>query len=135
MAKREQILLLRQGVKVWNRWRKLNPLAAPDLSFCILDGMDLLRVNLTRASLYCAHLEKSDLAGADLTEADLCGASLWRANLCGADLSRSLYLTQLQVNEAVGNRVTLLPPGLERPRQWGNTPARPRKRTRRPAVR
>ncbi len=127
MAKREQTLLIRRGVKVWNRWRKDNPLIAPDLSFCVLDGTNLMRADLSRASLYCTHLERAELAGANFAEADLCGASLTYANIRGADLSRSLYLTQTQINEAVGNRMTLLPAGLERPPHWGNTPPRPLK--------
>jgi hypothetical protein len=127
MAKREQTLLIRRGVKIWNRWRKDNPLINPDLSFCVLDGTNLMRADLSRASLYCAHLEGAELAGANFAEADLCGASLSHANIRGADFSGSLYLTQTQINEAVGNRATLLPPGLERPRHWGNTPPRPSK--------
>jgi hypothetical protein len=40
------------------------------------------------------------------------------ANLGAADLSRSLFVTQFQVNAARGDARTRLPPVLRRPEHW-----------------
>jgi uncharacterized protein YjbI with pentapeptide repeats len=93
----------------WNRWRKANPKARPNLSganfrSADLDGWDLSRAylggaSLAMASLHGANLRKADLSGAvlrganlrgaNLRGADLHGAYLDRANLSGADFSRA----------------------------------------------
>jgi hypothetical protein len=39
-------------------------------------------------------------------------------NLCGVDLTRARNLTPAQLAEAVGDRATALPPGLEVPKSW-----------------
>ena len=59
-----------------------------------------------------------DLSDADLSDADLLGADLRGADVRGADLSTALFLTQPQVNAAVGNAGTRLPDGLARPGHW-----------------
>ena len=46
MASEEHLQIIRQGVKVWNEWRKKNPELKPDLSVA-----DLRRANLTAANL------------------------------------------------------------------------------------
>lgn len=85
----EHLLLLRQGVAVWNEWRKKNPAVKPYLREAVLRRMDLNGVNLRDANLRKADLSGSKLVGADLRSADLLGASL-----VGADLSgQSFYLT------------------------------------------
>ena len=56
--------------------------------------------------------------GADLRDADLIGADFRDADLRGADLSGSLFLTQAQVNAAIGDDATTIPSRLTRPSHW-----------------
>jgi hypothetical protein len=104
MANQDQLEILKQGVKVWNRWREENPREDIDLI-----EADLQRENLTRANLSFADLNKADLMWADLsgaylykstfleanlyqgnlTKADLRGADLWGANLGRAILAET----------------------------------------------
>lgn len=101
MTNPEQLEILKQGVKIWNRWRAENPGAIIDLSGADLYRADLNRINFNGANLERAFFEKADLVEADLIganlsqanlidahlfEADLTGANLSRANLFGADL-------------------------------------------------
>jgi hypothetical protein len=60
----------------------------------------------------------ADLRGRDLTGVDLLGADLRAADVRGADLSRSLFLTQPQVNATRGDAGTRIPDRLERPQTW-----------------
>lgn len=86
-------------------------------------GAQLMGAKL-RARLLCgaelrgAYLIAADLRGSDLAGADLLGADLRDARLDGADLSRALHLTQPQVNAAIGDGETLLPPDLAVPPHW-----------------
>jgi hypothetical protein len=81
-------------------------------------GSDLRRANVRGASLRGAYLIGADLRGADLRDADLLGTDLRAADLRGADLTGCLFLTQPQVEAAVGDRTTRIPPSLERPATW-----------------
>ncbi|HVW43239.1 MAG TPA: pentapeptide repeat-containing protein [Amycolatopsis sp.] len=87
-------------------------------------GADLIGAKLGGADLRGAYLRGAcligaDLRAADLTLADLIGADLRGADLAGADLSTSLFLTQPQVNAAIGDAATRLPGSLDRPAHWG----------------
>src|SRR3954470_12904615 len=84
MADQQHVALLRQGVEAWNRWRREEPEARPDLSQANLMGMHLYEADLTHTNLFWA-----DLAGANLHRADLTGAVLFGANLCGANLHQA----------------------------------------------
>lgn len=114
MANEEHLRLLKQGIQVWNTWRKMHPEIRPDLSRCHLDGLDLRGALLnngdfsytdfSEANLYQAHLKRANLiftsfdhanlseanlSQAMLTETSLNRADLSRANLSGADLTGS----------------------------------------------
>ena len=82
MSDPEYLKILKQGVEVWNKWRK--------------DNSDI-KPNLRGANLSKAYLSKANLRGADLSEADLKGAYLGGAYLSDADLSganlRGAYLS------------------------------------------
>lgn len=65
-----------------------------------------------------ALLIAADLRDADLRDADLLGADLRDADVRGCDLSTALFLTQPQVNAALGDEATTLPEGLSRPARW-----------------
>jgi Pentapeptide repeats (8 copies) len=92
MALEEHLQIIRQGVGVWNEWRRNNFESIPDLSEALivdahLNGADLSRANLRKAHLREAHLRKVDLSGADLFEAKLTRARLGEALIVEANLS------------------------------------------------
>jgi uncharacterized protein YjbI with pentapeptide repeats len=92
MANEEHLKLLKQGVEIWNQWRKDNPEIRPDLNGADLYGAYLHEANLVGADLSGADLSMADLYGADLSTANLSGAYLvgadfFEANLSGANLS------------------------------------------------
>jgi uncharacterized protein YjbI with pentapeptide repeats len=86
-------------------------------------GADLAGANLAARKLCGADLRgvcliAADLRGSDLAGADLLGADLRDARLDGADLTAALFLTQPQLNSALGSKTTLVPPGLSAPAHW-----------------
>ena len=94
MTNQVQFEILKEGVKIWNKWRAKNPDAVIDLSGsdfyrANLSGINLTGANLERAFFEKADLVKSDLMGANLNQANLIDAHLFEANLCSANLSRA----------------------------------------------
>ena len=102
MANEEQLSILRQGVEVWNKWRKENRDIQIDLSRANLVGLNISNAELMGANLHEAKLSRANLRGADLSGArgravelleaklngaKLNGAKLYEAILSGADLS------------------------------------------------
>ncbi len=93
------------------------------LRFSTLTGADLSMADLWDADLSDARLDRANLSGADLTEAlveraDFAGATLTGANLSSAKLLEVRNLTQAQIDEALGDAFTVLPPDLTRPAAW-----------------
>jgi len=82
MANPEHVEILKQGVDVWNKWRKENQVIIPELV-----AANLREANLIGADLDGADLDGADLVGAKLIEADLSGAGFREANLIGTDLN------------------------------------------------
>jgi uncharacterized protein YjbI with pentapeptide repeats len=89
MANEEQLELLKQGVRVWNRARKRPGLSRPDLRGALLKGISLVGADLTAVDLSGADLSEANLTGADLHSADLSYTKLWSAGLSGARLERA----------------------------------------------
>lgn len=104
-------------------------LSYANLTNADLRGADLLNADLSYADLTRADLRGADLRGAnlrraDLTGADFTGAQMSQADLAGADLSsegffrgganlaKALGLTQSQLDDACGDSLTKVPPGL-----------------------
>jgi len=85
-----------------------------------LIGADLRKKDLRGANLSGAYLIAANLRGVDLSFADLIGADLRDADLSGANLSKSIYLTQAQINTAKGDVNTRLPKSIVRPMDWDN---------------
>jgi hypothetical protein len=83
-----------------------------------LIGANLRGADLRGADLRGAYLIGADLRRADLRLADVTGADLRGARLGGADLSRTLFLTQAQLEAATGDAATRLPAGRARPAHW-----------------
>ena len=96
MANPEHLDILKQGVKVWNAWRRENPDVRPDLQGADLKKADLAWVDLSRAmldetDLDGAHLFRgnfalANLSSANLSEANLTYANLRKANILGSHL-------------------------------------------------
>ena len=93
-----------------------------ELRGAVLAGADfsgsLLCADLRGADLRGALLIGADLRGANLALTDVTGADLRGANLAGAHLATTLFLAQSQLDSAVGDRATALPPTLVRPAHW-----------------
>ncbi len=107
-------LLLRASEQVRERAGELGPnLRGADLIGHDLGGADLRRANLRGARLVGATLRCADLRMADLTGADLRGA-----DLCGARLDTAIFLTQSQIESALGDPKAGLPASLSRPAHW-----------------
>ncbi|WP_077848212.1 pentapeptide repeat-containing protein [Clostridium puniceum] len=85
-----------------------------------LIGADLRKKDLRGANLSGAYLIAANLRGVDLSFADLIGADLRDADLSGANLSKSIYLTQAQINTAKGDINTQLPKSIVIPMNWTN---------------
>lgn len=81
-------------------------------------GKDLRKLDLRRADLRGTFLIAANLKGMNLTGADFIGADLRDADFSGADLSRSIFLTQAQINSAKGDKNTKLPLNITKPTHW-----------------
>jgi uncharacterized protein YjbI with pentapeptide repeats len=99
MANEEQLSILRQGVKIWNQWRRDNQdeiviIPRANLSESNLSNADLYQVWLSRADFSKANLSGADLGEtllhqAKLNEANLRGANFMEADMREADLSET----------------------------------------------
>lgn len=83
-----------------------------------LIGRDLKNADLRGENLRGAYLIAADLRGANLSGTDLIGADFRDADIRGADLSRSIFLTQVQINAAKGDNQTKIPSSLTSPIHW-----------------
>jgi uncharacterized protein YjbI with pentapeptide repeats len=94
MANEEQLAILKQGVEVWNQWRKEYPaikidLRQADLDRASLSTVDFAKADLTDSSLVGANLNGANLKEANLFLSDLSGASLLDTNLSQVSLIES----------------------------------------------
>lgn len=81
-------------------------------------GIDLSKSNLIGANLAGTLLIASNLSSTDLKGAILIGADMRDANIKGANLEKTMFLTQSQINSAIGDHRTKLPKQLRRPSYW-----------------
>src|SRR5713101_6007171 len=113
MANQQQYYILKQGVAVWNQWRKAHPNVLPDLSGVSLIKANLICADFSRTDLSRASLSRIDLSESDLCEVNLSSAILYRANLNrtnlsganvrGANLSKvDLYRADLMFSDLYG---------------------------------
>ena len=128
MANPEHLEILKQGVEVWNKWRKDNPDVKPDLSEADLlnaylkgadlEGAYLGAADLSAANLSEANLQRANLSEANLSKANLVGAYLRRAYLSGAYLGgadlRGADLGWADLNKAYLNKANLVGAYLKR---------------------
>lgn len=108
MANPVHLAILKQGTKVWNKWREENQNIIIDLSHAnILDvklskvnlsnanlsgaklaGVNLVSANLSYSNLVCANLVGANLKNAKLVASNIAGANFTNAKLINAELSR-----------------------------------------------
>ncbi len=86
MANHEHVKILKQGVKIWNKWRWQHQEIRPNLSKSYLSDFKLSGANLWGVNLSEANLRGADLSRADLRGADLCEANLQEANCINVQL-------------------------------------------------
>ncbi len=84
-----------------------------DLAGKKLNGRDLRAINFRGSYLIAADMRNTDLRGADFI-----GADLRDTKLMGSNLSTGMFLTQMQINSAIGDMKTLLPSHIQRPTHW-----------------
>ncbi|WP_409294148.1 pentapeptide repeat-containing protein [Peribacillus sp. SCS-26] len=96
------------AVSVKMKRRKGMAWLGADLRGADLQGLDLRGAFLIAANLKGANMQYTDLIGADLRDADI----------SGADLRGAIFLTQVQVNSAKGDRHTKLPRSFRIPEHW-----------------
>ena len=118
MANQEHLDILKQGVHVWNQWKRENPytradLSGVDLSRADLRGANLADANLKDADLSGANLKDANLADANLKDADLSGGNFWGADLSRADLSKA-RLSRANLSDANLHRANLADANLHR---------------------
>jgi uncharacterized protein YjbI with pentapeptide repeats len=99
LANPDHLAKLKEGVELWNQWRKENPELHPDLSEVDLTEENLHQANLGAANLKGASLAEVNLCQADLSGANLTGAYLGYANLSEGNLIRA-NLTEATLYEA-----------------------------------
>lgn len=83
-----------------------------------LVGHNFGKANLIGSDFRSALLIAANLEGCDLTGCNFLGADFRDAMIKEADLSESLFLTQGQLNAAIGNINTRIPEHLIRPSTW-----------------
>jgi uncharacterized protein YjbI with pentapeptide repeats len=91
MANPEHLAILRQGVEVWNEWRKNNYEIRPALQLAHLEGINLEDANLEEANFEFTHLIDVNLEYAHLEGANFKGASLEGANFAYAYLQDARF--------------------------------------------
>ncbi|MBW2144226.1 MAG: pentapeptide repeat-containing protein [Deltaproteobacteria bacterium] len=106
MAHQKHIEILKQGVDVWNKWRKEHLSEKPYLTGVNLRGAKFSGGAFSRSHLMGAylgwadfsktdfnkaHLARANLKGAGLNEANFTEANLSRANLKGAKLKGASF--------------------------------------------
>lgn len=89
MANPEHLEILKQGVEIWNQWRRDNKIIKPDLSVANLTGTNLRGADFSDVNLSAANLSEANLSEANLIRADLSRANLSKANLSKIDIRRA----------------------------------------------
>ena len=111
------ILLLETSELVW---KEMNVARKKRISHRGADlmGANLKKKDLQGANLRGAYLIAANLRDANLRGADLIGADLRDADIRGTDFTNSIFLTQVQINAAKGDKYTKLPKVLSCPVHW-----------------
>jgi uncharacterized protein YjbI with pentapeptide repeats len=89
MANQQQLRLLTDRVRTWNRWYRQHSHIRPDFRLAVLPDAHLSAAQLQRADFHHANLRGAFLSQANLRQADLSEADLSFAHLAHADLSHA----------------------------------------------
>jgi len=81
-------------------------------------GKNFKKANLDRKNFSMSLMIAANLSGCSLKNTNFLGADLRDANIRNADLSKSIFLTQMQINSAIGNSNTKISIYLTRPATW-----------------
>lgn len=81
-------------------------------------GKSMKHENLIGKDFSMSLLIAADLEQANLYGANFLGADMRDTNIKNTDLSHCIFLTQMQINSARGNRNTILPTYLYKPLTW-----------------
>lgn len=81
-------------------------------------GKNFKRDNLDGKDFSMSLLIAANLEGCSLKETNFLGSDMRDTNIKNTDLSKSIFLTQMQVNAAIGNCNTKLPQRLRYPMAW-----------------
>ena len=101
MANEEHLRILRQGARIWNKWKWDNFSTEPDFSECALPNIDLANADLRQANF-----KRADLRHSYLIEANFSSTNLSEANLECSRLSRT-QLFEATFRSANMRRVSL----------------------------
>lgn len=81
-------------------------------------GKNFKGANLEDGDFTMSLMIGANLKGCKLDGANFLGADLRDADVRSTDLSETLFLTQMQINSTIGNKLTILPIRLVRPASW-----------------
>lgn len=81
-------------------------------------GKKLKHANFQGVNLRGAWFIAADIRGANFQYTDLIGADFRDADIRGADFTNSIFLTQVQIQSANGDKNTKLPSTLKKPDHW-----------------
>lgn len=107
-----------EEVRSWYRQRIKREGKNPKVNCKDYLGKDMRKLNLVGADLRGACLIAANLENMQLEGADLLGADLRDTNIKGANLETGIFITQGQLNSAIGDMETKIPQNLKRPASW-----------------
>ncbi len=81
-------------------------------------GKNFKKANLDGKDFSMSLMIAANFTGCSLKKTNFLGADIRDANLKDTNLSESIFLTQMQINSANGNKNTKLPGSLCRPESW-----------------
>ncbi|MEA5488947.1 MULTISPECIES: pentapeptide repeat-containing protein [Pseudanabaena] len=95
MANQEHLKIFRQGISVWNQWRKENPDLKPDLSHADLSDIDLSNTNILNADMSHADLSESNFNNTKFFSVNLASSIFKNTNFIRVVFSRTKGLARV----------------------------------------
>lgn len=107
MADEEHLAILKQGVEIWNKWRKANPHIVPDLSGNSFIGTQFIRIDFSRANLTEADFSHANLTYSNLNKANLTKANFSHTALNNSELNDAIFCDALLIGiEFIASKLT-----------------------------
>jgi len=98
MANKRHLEILKQGVRIWNEWRKENPDERPDFSNAELSDINLRNADIRNVDFRNANLMKGDLRNADISKTNFTNTNLIEAKLNETFLAATFFNRTYLVN-------------------------------------